>query len=100
MNKTTVVHCMQQKYDVYIGRGRGSNWGNPFTHKDGTRAQRKVETPEEAVEKYREYILSRPDLLAKVASLKGKVLGCWCKTQTNPEAPCHGDVLVELAEQT
>jgi len=25
-----VVHCKREPYDVYIGRG--SKWGNPFTH--------------------------------------------------------------------
>ena len=79
-----VVHCKKEPFDVYIGRG--SKWGNPFViGKDGTR--------EEVIEKYRAYILSRSDLLADLWQLKGKVLGCWC----DPE-PCHGDVLVELAE--
>lgn len=98
MSKTKVVHCMQKEYDVYIGRGRGSVWGNPFTHKEGIWAK-KVATVEEAIEKYREYIMSRPDLLERLPELKGKVLGCWCKTKNNPNAPCHGDVLAELADK-
>lgn len=97
--KTRVVHIFLEPYDVYIGRGRGSPWGNPYSHKDGTMAKYKVETREEAVEKYREYILNRPDLLARICELKDKVLGCWCKTKNNKDVPCHGDVLVELVEK-
>lgn len=90
-NKTKVVHCKKEKFDVYIGRP--SIWGNPFTHKQGTQADIVVGSREEAVAKYKEYILSKPELLKQVKSLKGKVLGCWCKPQA-----CHGDILAELAD--
>jgi hypothetical protein len=81
---TKVVHCKREPYDVYIGRG--SKWGNPFIiGKDGTR--------EEVIELYRQYIMTRKDLLNSLSELKGKVLGCWCK----PKA-CHGDILVDLIE--
>jgi hypothetical protein len=98
MNETKVVHCKIEPFDVYIGRP--SEWGNPFTHKAGTMAQAQCSTVAEAVQKYREWINTQPQLLAKIPELKGKTLGCWCKTKKNPNAPCHGDVLVELAEQT
>jgi len=75
-----VVHCKKEKYDVYIGRP--SVWGNPFTiGQDGTR--------EEVIDKYREYLKSSPELLARLSELEGKVLGCWCAPQA-----CHGDVLL------
>lgn len=96
--KTTVVHCKIHPFDVYIGRP--SEWGNPFSHKEGTMAQYKTQTVEEAVEAYRKWLLTKPHLLKKLPSLKGKVLGCWCKTNKNPNAPCHGDVLAELADST
>ena len=97
--KTRVVHVMLEPHSVYIGRGRNGIWGNPYSHKQGTMARFIVATPEEAVEKYREYILGRPDLLARLGELFGEVLGCWCKTKNNPNAPCHGDVLVELIKE-
>lgn len=78
-----VVHCKRQRYDVYIGRP--SEWGNPFVigpHGDRT----------EVIRKYEEYLRGRPDLMAKLPELKGKVLGCWCSPQA-----CHGDVLARLA---
>ncbi|MBL4952033.1 DUF1273 family protein [Neobacillus sp. YIM B02564] len=87
-----VVHCKVEPFDVYIGRGRGSKWGNPFSHKEGTTAKYKTNTREEAVEKFREWFLTQPDLVKALPELKGKVLACWCK----PKA-CHGDVLLDLA---
>lgn len=77
-----VVNIRFDKYDVYIGRP--SKWGNPFViGKDGTR--------KEVLEKYRQYILSKPELLKDLHELKGKTLGCYCKP-----LPCHGDILEEL----
>lgn len=92
IQKTTVVSKHQNvPYDVYIGRG--SKWGNPFTYRDGTTAKYKVASREEAVEKFREWILTQPELLADLHELKGKVLCCYCA----PKA-CHGHVLAEMAD--
>ena len=100
--KTRVVHCKLEPYDVYIGRP--GPWGNPWSHRTGTAAQFKVDTVEEAIVMYREdierQIARDPTLFDLIVSeLKGKVLGCWCKTKKDPDAPCHGDVLVELVER-
>jgi hypothetical protein len=92
MRKTTVVHCKKASYDVYIGRP--TQWGNPFSHKAGTKAQFRVATREEAVESYREWIKTQPKLLADLESLRGKRLACWCK----PKA-CHGDILREMLDE-
>ncbi len=87
---TKVVHCNKESYDVYIGRP--SKWGNPYTHIDkDTLAEFIVESREEAIKKYKEYILNKPELLSCLDELEGKILGCWCKPQS-----CHGDVLLEL----
>ena len=96
--KTKVVHCKTDPYDIYIGRP--SEWGNPFSHKENTLAQYKCKTIEEAVAKYRDWIQSQPNLIKKIHTLKGKTLGCWCKTKKNPQALCHGDILAELADKT
>lgn len=83
MVSSNVVHCKRDKYDIYIGRP--SKWGNPFViPSDGTRG--------EVIQKYEAWIQTQPHLLADLASLRGKVLGCWCAPN-----PCHGDVLVRLA---
>ena len=86
MNKSRVVHCKKETYDVYIGRP--SIWGNPFVvGKDGDRNQ--------CVELYREWIKIQPKLIERAKKeLKDKVLGCWCHPNK-----CHGDVLLEIANQ-
>jgi hypothetical protein len=84
-----VVHCKREQFDIYIGRP--SKWGNPYSHKDNTLAKYKTVSRDEAVEKYREYILNKPELLECLHELRGKVLSCWCKPKS-----CHGDILVEL----
>ncbi len=86
----TVVHCKKKPYDVYIGRP--SKWGNPFSHLSGTLAEFKVDTRYEAIESYRRWIQTQPELLVALPELKDKVLGCWCSPQS-----CHGDVLTEMA---
>lgn len=97
LGKTTRVHCKRAPYDIYIGRP--SIFGNPYTHhKDkDTKAEFIVETREEAVAKYREYITegSGKHLLEQLHTLEGKVLGCWCM----PDKACHGDILIELIEE-
>lgn len=93
MSKTTVVNKYHKlPYDVYIGRG--SKWGNPFTHLDSNIAEFRVDTREEAVEAYRDWLMGQEDLLEDLHELKGKVLCCFCKP-----ASCHGDILAELADK-
>ena len=91
-----VVHCKKARYDVYIGRSKEAlGWGNPFSHKAGTLAEHRVATREEAISKYEVWLLSQPELVARVKrELRAKVLGCWC----HPLA-CHGDVLARVANE-
>ena len=83
---TSVVHCKRDPYDVYIGRP--GPYGNPFTiGKDGNR--------EEVVEKYAEWVLTQPELLATIRTeLNGQVLGCFCAPKL-----CNGDIIVELINE-
>ena len=91
--KTTVVNKRHQKYNVYIGRG--SKWGNPYTHIKGkTKAEFLVGSREEAIEKYAVWIKKQPHLIAALHELREKRLGCYCRPHH-----CHGDVLVELIEE-
>lgn len=80
--------------DVYVGRG--SPYGNPFTHlTSGTLAKYRVATREEAVAKYEEWLLA-PEQAALLEharrELRGKVLGCWCVPYL-----CHAEVLARYA---
>lgn len=80
-----VVHCKKEAYDIYVGRP--TKWGNPFVvGRDGTR--------DEVIDKYRRWLVSQPQLMKEIHTLRGKVLACWCA----PLA-CHADVLVELANE-
>ncbi len=95
--RSRVVHPCREPYDVYVGRANpryglpASPFANPFKiGRDGDRAA--------VVARYRAWLLARPDLLARLPELRGKVLACWCKQLTR-DVPCHGDVLAELAEQ-
>lgn len=92
---TSVVNLKHSDYDVYIGRG--SKWGNPYTSKESKIAKFKVKTREEAIAKYKEYILygEGNHLLKELHELKGKKLGCFCKP-----LKCHGDILVELLDDS
>ena len=99
-----VVHCKREDYDVYIGRGRcpkageQGKWGNPFSHKEGTRAQFKVDSREEAIAAYRRWLWAQIETgkisLEDLSELAGKRLGCWCA----PYHACHGEVLAAAAE--
>lgn len=75
---------------VYIGRG--SIWGNPFSHKEGTKAIWKVGTVEEAIQHYREYLwaaIKEGDItLCMLKELDGKRLACYCAPN-----PCHGNII-------
>lgn len=67
---------------VYIGRG--SKWGNPYViGSDGTR--------EEVIQKYRDNMSLDLEMDAAV-ELRGKDLVCFCSP-----SPCHGDILLEIA---
>ncbi|PWG61727.1 DUF4326 domain-containing protein [Sediminicurvatus halobius] len=82
---------------------RSTPWGNPFiTGKHGTRA--------ECVELYRGLMAgficlttfnadkqkaAREHVIHHIDELRGKNLACWCP----PDAPCHADVLLEIANR-
>ena len=68
---------------VYVGRP--SKRGNPFEiGKHGNRAQ--------VISRYERWLRGNSALMAALSELRGKDLVCWCSP-----APCHGDVLLALA---
>lgn len=111
MKPTTVISVRGRNRDelladpdfVYVGRSvrwtewTASIWGNPFTA---------GEYPgEDAVDRYRRYILASPELMARLGELRGKTLGCWCGDFDGfgdlfgePGFRCHALVLAELAD--
>ncbi len=101
----TAVNLRKQPYTVYGGRGRNGVLGNPFSHLEDSLAQFPCRTRAEAIERHRDWLLSRPgyeDVLPKQRRevwqvLRGlkedDVLGCFCLP-----LPCHCTTLVWLAE--
>ena len=88
-----VVHCKKDPYDIYIGRP--SVFGNPWRGSScGGRRQ--------AISNYRAWLVGekfttfrqaqRNAILKRMPSLRGQVLGCYCAP-----LPCHGNILVDLA---
>ncbi len=90
-----VVNKHYQEYDIYIGRG--SKWGNPYSHKDGTKALYRVKTVGDAIKAYKNHLWNQIRngfiTLDDLRGLHGKRLGCYCA----PRA-CHGDVLKAAVE--
>lgn len=90
-----VVHCKQETYEVYIGRGvcpltgEEGKWGNPII----------LQSEWERVEvlgRYRRWLYEEIQAsrisIQELAWLKGKVLGCWCAPRL-----CHGHILVAVS---
>ena len=76
---------------------RPTKWGNPF--KAGSwSGQVNILSAAHAVASYRAALLTG-NLAVTVEDvrreLRGKNLACWCP----PEAPCHADVLLEIANR-
>lgn len=71
---------------VYIGRG--SKWGNPFViGRDGDRAT--------VIAKHERWLADQHHLLRALDELRGRNLVCFCAPR-----PCHGDLLMRLANAT
>ena len=99
--RTTVVNIsklnkwwMHDDRYVYIGReGKGlpGDFGNPVPLEKESDRQKNLE-------QYRHYLKKRveedADFRAKVISLHGKILVCFCRPK-----PCHGDILAEVVDE-
>ncbi|MDX0431149.1 DUF4326 domain-containing protein [Sinorhizobium medicae] len=66
---------------------RQTDWGNPFPM--ASEDERDL-----VCERYESYVRANPELMARVPSLKGKLLLCWCHPRR-----CHGDTLAALANE-
>jgi hypothetical protein len=74
------------KNDIFIGRP--SIYGNPYIiGLDGDRLT--------VIKKYTEYLKQKPSLIKAIKNnLKGKNLVCFCAP-----LPCHGDLLLKIANE-
>lgn len=77
-----------ERAGLYVNVDRKTRWGNPHKlHDQDDDAER-----DRVCDTYAEHVAGRPDLLADVHQLAGKVLGCWCSPRR-----CHGHELARLA---
>lgn len=92
-----VVHCRRAPYDLYVGRGRDpesgepGEWGNPYSHRPSrVPGVIVVGSVDEAIAMHRrwlyEQLRSGAISLERMASLAALTLGCWC----DQPGPCHG----------
>lgn len=84
LRRTIVVH-VSAPYQVLVTRP--TKWGNPFVRGvHGTKV--------ECVEKHREWLRARPQLIAHArVVLRGKRIACTCRSQ-----PCHAYTLARVAD--
>jgi len=85
--------------------GRPGPLANPYTHVPSRYAKWKVASRDEAVDKYREWLLEMltmenetteayRELVQSYRDFGGLVLSCWCAPKR-----CHADVLKEMILQ-
>lgn len=105
---TTVINIKKKTKPAtgYIYIGRGSIYGNPFTHLELAESKAVVQVPDRdaAIKAYEDWLAGtawtdieqarRTMILESLKYLRGKTLGCYCKP-----LPCHGDTLIKLLEK-
>lgn len=98
-----IVHCKKGKYfDRLVDRS--TIFGNPWSHKLGTKADFIAPSRKDSVINFRDWLSGsrfqevlqqrRASIIVSLPSLRGLILACWC----NEEEPwCHAKVLSEFA---
>lgn len=109
--KTVVVNIRKEKYDVYCGRYAGTKlsiYGNP--HIIGyCQICDLIHDRESCIKAFKKDFDKKIEIddefKRKILELKGKRLGCFCKSKKSSElkngekdTPCHCDVYVEYLE--
>lgn len=100
-SRTRVGHVRHDAGAVEVYVGRGSDWGNPFVPRGRAALSRfAVTESDDPLGDYEAHVRARPDLMARLVELHGRVLGCYCirlgqRTRTER---CHAQVLARLAD--
>lgn len=89
---------------VYVGRGPGSKWGNPFHAYDSSTKERRTATLlfanlllTRGEPPYPEHTVPYPTAEEILDELAGRDLACWCPPPAEGEPDwCHGAVLIEF----
>lgn len=90
---------------VYVGRGPGSKWGNPFPAYDNSVKERATATllfanllHGRSTRPHPEHLIPYPSLEEIRTELAGKDLACWCPPPPEGEDDhCHGLILLLAA---
>ena len=95
MSSCEIVNIKENNsYDIYIGRP--SIYGNPFSHLDNTIAKYRVNTVEESLLNFRNYLIENNYLIIEIENLKNKKLGCFCinskEYKMGDKIICHGQI--------
>jgi len=97
---TCVVNInLGEVYDVYCGRG--SPYGNEWSHRHGTQAKHIVPTLGEAIWQYEQDLLKKPELVAQMkGECTGKRLGCFCRPAKGfrGKLMCHCQIIAGLCD--
>lgn len=81
-------------YKIGAGRDKGGLvWVRALEAKYADSSYTLIETTEQAIEMYREFLKRYPLRETEIEKLRGKNLACFCP----PDKPCHADVLLEIA---
>lgn len=106
INVVNHYHISKEDHQGTEYIGRGSPLGNPYSHKEGTKAEVVVPTLDEAIASYRAWLVAQIqngnavvidelDRLAQIALSTGRLnLRCYCAPK-----PCHGEVIKEIILQ-
>lgn len=106
--KTQIINIKKRPELVrdpnYVYAGRGSIYGNPFSHIDMSTALIKVDSKKEAIEKHRQWLDGEiklkiePPSLEEIMKLDGKIVGCFCVDEKG-KGTCHIDNYVKIIER-
>lgn len=105
--RTRVVNVRQEGYQVYIGRaghGQEGTFGNPYRVGFVCDRCRKPHMSGgdtlPCFKKYFEERLQDPEFKRQVLSLRGKVLGCFCRPNDGfrGRVLCHGQIIAALLD--
>lgn len=92
--KIELVNIKNYDKDDYIYIGRPSKYGNPFSSKQKSIAEFKVDNKKESLDKFEQYLDENPNLIDELLDeLESKGLskiGCYCSP-----SKCHGDIYIK-----
>lgn len=88
---------LYQGCDLYIGNAwEKQGWKLPQSKWYNDFRVGKWSNTEDMMQQYETHVRSKPELMASLDELTGKVLGCWCKMPHETQRMCHGDILIKL----